>query len=105
MKTKNIIIWAAVIIILLLVLMWLYRHFGEFNNATVRKLLNDEADKYQDSKSAYKILHNATNSILNDSALTATVRDYAAATGLPKEKVLVDAAMSLSQSLQYLKTS
>lgn len=103
MKRKLIII-AFVLVVLTLITVFVYRHYFEFKNSEVRRLINEEAAKWPGNEStAAGILNDACKHILNDWRLTAQVRKVAEATGIPKEKALVDAAIAQSFSLGYFK--
>lgn len=88
---------------LMLISYWVYRYFFEFNNDDVKKLIDTEAKNFKPNEAAVtNVLHESVMYILSQTALTKMVISQANATGLPKEKVLVDAAIGIAQSQKYI---
>ncbi|MES2134490.1 MAG: hypothetical protein V4506_19240 [Bacteroidota bacterium] len=103
MKKENVPKLAVIAVVVILVSIWIYRHFIEFNNSEVEKNLSDNASKYApNDKQVYSILQDSVNHILNSRSLTNQVRSFASSTGLPKEKCLVDAAFNQAKSFGYI---
>jgi hypothetical protein len=87
----------------MLIIYWVYRYFFEFKNEEVSKLINTEAANFKpNDANVASILHDSVMHILGDRSLTNMVTSQAKATGLPKEKILVDAAIGLAQSQKYI---
>lgn len=100
-KTKIFII-VIVSLIVLLVSVYMYRHFIEFKNSEVKRLINEEASKWSGlEKAAAEITHDACMHILNSRSLTNQVRTIAKQTGVSKERALVDAAVAQAYAYKY----
>lgn len=103
-RNQKIIFFSVVgFIILMLIIYWVYRYFFEFKNDEVKKLIGDEAANFKPNEANVSlILHDSVMHILGDRSLTNMVITQAKTTGLPKEKILVDAAIGLAQSQKYI---
>lgn len=102
-KTKLFII-VIISLIILLVTVYLYRHFIEFKNSEVRRLIKDEAAKWPGNEGAAEdIITDGCKHILNSSSLTKQVRTISRATGASKERALVDAAVAEAFAHNYFK--
>ena len=93
---------AVIILFILLLTLWIYTHFFEFKNVVVQSYISSEASKYVQEAQAKQIITDAVNNILNSYTLTKEVKDYAAASGLELERVLVDTAVIQAKALNYL---
>lgn len=93
---------AMILLLLVIAGVWFYKHFLEFNNVLVQSYIKSESSKYVDEKQAEKIITDAVNHILNSYSLTKEVKDYAKATNLEIERVLIDSAIIQAKSLNYL---
>lgn len=100
----RIIRYIVILIVTIMIILFVYRNYLEFNNKAVKNFISDEADKYGDNKNeVFKILHDAAQHILADRNLTNQVRTMAKASGMPKEQVLVNAAIEQAKLYKYIK--
>lgn len=96
--------YGIIIFLILMVTMWVYRHWIEFKNSEVKKFISEEADQYGDNaETVYKILHDSVQDILSNKNLVDQVRTMAGSTGMPKERVLVNSAIDRAKAFKYLK--
>ena len=86
----------------IVVVMYVYRVFFEFNNRKVSEYIKMEADKYPDPATAYKVIHEGVMFVLNSRNLTSQVREIAADAKLSKERILVDSAINQCKALGYI---
>ncbi len=101
--TKNITIATIIIVVFVVASIYIYRHFFEFNNTQVKKYITDDTAQYgNNANTAYDIVHDAAMHILNNRSLIKQVRSYAAQTGMPKERVLINSAIGQAQAYRYI---
>ena len=94
---------AIAIVLIVLISMFIYRHYMEFNNTEVKKLLAEEASKFgTEQENVYQVLLDNAMDIMNRRNMVSIIRDQAKVTGLPKEKILVDMTIAQAQSLKYI---
>lgn len=103
MSTRKKMIMAIVITIAVVVIgFYLYRHFLEFNNKKVEGYIKDEAMRYSDSDNAASIIRQGARDILGDRQKLMQLRKYAKASGLEKERALVQAATIAARNYGYI---
>lgn len=103
MNKVKLFITIIVALIIILIAVYLYRHFVEFKNSEVHNLIKGEAAKWPgNEKSVEAVLSDGCKHILNSYTLTKQVRTVASATGSSKEKALVDAAVAEAYAHKYL---
>jgi hypothetical protein len=92
------------VVMLVLIGIYIYRHFLEFNNSEVDKLIKDEVKTFPpDAQPAIiDVLQDGTNEVLSNRYLLRMLRTKHKSTGISKEKLLVDAAVGVAQSHRYL---
>lgn len=101
-RTQKIAIIAFFIILFILLMVWIYKNYFEFNNQLINSYMERESSRYTDSSEAKKFIQEGVESILKNKDHIDQVKLYAKQTGLDKEKVLVDAALAQCKSFQYL---
>ena len=89
-------------LLLVVVVMFVYRVFFEFNNKKVRSYIQQEANKYPDPVAAYKVINDAVMFVLTDRNLTSQVREIAAEAKMDKERILVDSAINQCKAFGYI---
>jgi flagellar basal body-associated protein FliL len=105
MKKSSKIILAAVVVLLVTVIsITVYRLFFQFKNSAVQAFIHAESAKYTSNPvQAQSIIHDAVKHILSSRSLTKEALDYASATGVQKEQVLVTAAVMQAKAYGYLE--
>lgn len=98
-KGWKIIIIGLVLVVVVGAIIILYRHVFEFDNATVRALINNEANKASNPAAARRVIMDSVNEILMKSNLVQEVKDYAKEKGMSLEQALVTAAVAEAQQL------
>jgi hypothetical protein len=102
MRKLNIALIALSVLVLVLISFVVYRVFFEFQNSLVAKYINEEASKYGNNTPVTALLTESVQHILKSADLTEQVRKYAEASGLEKERVLVDVALLQCRSFGYI---
>jgi hypothetical protein len=102
-KQRNWTIAIIAFIILMLILYWVYKHYFEYNNDEVEDLIDDEASKFGSNKEKVAvILRESAHYVQGEKGLRKLVDVQAKQTGLPKEKLLVDAAIGVATQQGYI---
>jgi hypothetical protein len=101
-RTTKIALIAFFILLFILLMLWIYKNYFEFNNQLINSYMEREASRYSESAEAKKFIQEGVESILKNKDYVDQVKLYAKKTGLDKEKVLVDAAIAQCKSFQYL---
>lgn len=103
-RIETSLIIAMVVVMLVLVGIYIYRHFLEFNNSEVDRLIKDEVKTFPpDAQPAItEVLQDGTNEVLSNRYLLRMLRTKHKSTGIAKEKLLVDAAVGVATSHNYL---
>jgi len=100
---RKIILYALALMVVAFVAMFIYRFVFEFNNAKVKAYLQQESKAYKENAAnVYALLHEAAQDILKSSNKTAMARQYAKATGMEKERVLVDMAVAEAKKYTFI---
>lgn len=102
LTTKNILI-AISILVFVMVCFIIYRMFFQFKSKDVSIYIDEEASKYGPNKAfVYSIIQDGVEHILASHNLTQQVLKTAAGNNIPKEQVLVHAAILQCKVNEYL---
>lgn len=100
---KTLLIIALIIFFFIMLCVWIYKHYFEFNNDLVNSYIDREANKYQDSATVKDLLRDACNSALADKNAVAAVKKLAKVSGVDKEFALVETSLASLKSLGYIQ--
>lgn len=101
-KSLKVILIGLIIIITIAVIFIAYRMILQFNNKDVREYISDEAKKYADPTSAFKLIQEGVDYILSSNNLTQQVLKMAKYNKSTNEQELVNAAINQCKAFKYL---
>lgn len=101
-KGLNIFMWIIIFILLVVFVYW-YMYVRGINMRTVKVLVADASKKYKDPASVEKLLLTGVKEIITSGSALKQARSYAKSTGIPIEQVLVDNAVAIAKSLNYIQ--
>lgn len=101
-KNGKIIMYTLAVLLLVVIAYVVYKIFFQFDNATVQTEVTTASNSYATPASAVIIINDAIKHIMASTYLTQEVLDYATVSGIPKEQVLVNAAVAQATNMGYL---
>ncbi len=93
---------ALLAIALLFVLIYWFVWLKGLSWPTIKKLVSEDAAKYDNPSNVEKILMQGVKEIVTDYRLMVQAKTYAKQSGMPLERVLVNNSLALAKQYQYI---